>query len=285
MTRSDSTANPPLGIKIARVDYDDEESLVSALRDQQFLIITLGARVPSEVHSKIVQAALKARVAYIMPNVYGFDPYNVPAEIAHMYGSRYVGYMDEIEKGGASYIVMSCGFWYEWSLATGEQWFGFDFKDRKVTLFDDGQGRINVSTWQQCGRALAALLSLPVDGASPSLSDWKNKQFFLSSFKVSQRDMLDSVNRVMQTTDKDWEITRQPVSQRLEDGFEKLQNGQFFGFPKVLYGAYWISGANKEHDSKHELINGVLGLPKEDLDTQTKVAVDMVESGWNPFGA
>jgi len=95
-------------------------------------------------------------------------------------------------------------------LTLGEPWFGFDIKNKKVTFFDAGKTRVNVSTWRQCGRALAAL---PESGASPALSQWKNKPFYFASFMVSQRDMLDSIHRVTGPTDKDWEIAYEPTAQ------------------------------------------------------------------------
>lgn len=36
------------GVKVALVDYDDKKSVVAALRDQQFLVITLGVRAPPD---------------------------------------------------------------------------------------------------------------------------------------------------------------------------------------------------------------------------------------------
>jgi len=49
------------------------------------------------------------------------------------------------------------------------------------------------------------LKELPDDESDTSLtlSRWMNKPLYISSFLISQRDMLDSVNRVMGTTEKD----------------------------------------------------------------------------------
>lgn len=142
----------------------------------------------------------------------------------------------EVEKLGASYIALICGFWYEWSVALGEHSFGFDSKDKKVTFFDDdGNTRIDTSTLSQCGEALAALLSLPEGGVSPSLSDWKNKALYFRSFTVSQRDMLDSVHRVTGSSDEDWEIFYQPSKERYQDGLKEMQDGVHTCFVKVMY--------------------------------------------------
>ena len=87
-----------------------------------------------------------------------------------------------------------------------------------MTFYDDGKTQIDVSTWDQCGRAIAGLLSLPESGTSPCVADWKNKPLYINSFKVSQRDMLDSLHRVLGNTDKDWTIDYEPTDQRYKRG-------------------------------------------------------------------
>lgn len=282
------TDNLPNGIGTASVDYDDPESgsLISALQGQDFLIITLSVMAPPDLHSKIVQAAVKAGVPYIMPNIYGHDITNKALAAEESYVARAVQQREEIEKLGASYIVLVCGFWYEWSLALGEPWFGFDIKNRTVTFFDEGTTKVNISTWQQCGRAVAALLSLPVSGGpeEPKVEDWKDKMLCISSFRISQRDMLDSLNRVLGTTDGEWTITKQPTAERRREGLEEFQRGQMTGFAKAMYARIFYPSGDGDYESSRDLANGVLGLPREELDEATKRAVEMVESGWNPFG-
>jgi NmrA-like family len=284
VTRSDSTSILPEGVKVARVDYsDDGSSLVAALKGQQFLVITLSVMAPPDTHSKIVQAAAKAGVPYIMPNSFGWDKANskLCEDIPH--GEKQVANSVEIQNAGAAGIVMSCGFWYEWSLALGEITFGFNIKDRKVTFFDDGKTITNISTWAQCGRALAAFLSLPESGASPSVSEWKNKSFYISSYHVSQRDILNSLHRVLGTTDKDWEIIYEPAEKRYKEGIEAMKMGSREGFAKAMYSRVFYPNGDGDFESSKGISNELLGLPKEDMDASTKTAVEMVESGWNPF--
>lgn len=201
-----------------------------------------------------------------------------------MYGRMIVDRIKEAQNGVSSSIVLCCGFWYQWSLALGEQWFGFTIKERKVTFFDDGNRVITVSTWDQCGRALASLLSLPESGASPSLSQFKNKEVLIHSFRVSQRHMLDSLHRVLGTTDADWEITYEPVEKRIADGSAEMTKGIFTGFVKVLYGdGFLYTNEKADFAQTMEPANELLNLPKEDLDEATREAVAMVEGGWNPF--
>jgi tryptophan synthase beta chain len=68
ITRLNSKSKLPEGVKIAQVDYDDEASIIAALKGQQFLIITMSVTAPRDTHSRLVKAAAKADVPYVMPN-------------------------------------------------------------------------------------------------------------------------------------------------------------------------------------------------------------------------
>jgi len=249
----------------------------------------MAVTAPPDTQSKLIKAAAKAGVPYVMPNIYGFDIYNESLSKDNLHGAGALKSCLEIEDlGVSSWIGMICGFWYEWSLAIGEACFGFDFKNKKVTFFDDGKTKINTSTWIQCGKALAGLLSLkelPEDenDKSPTVSQWKNKPLYIASFKTSQRDMLDSVHRVTGSTDKDWKIEYQPSAERYKNGLEKMKNGNRLGFAEAMYSRTFYPNGDGDFESSKGLVNDLIGLPKDDLDEATKRALDMVESGWNPF--
>lgn len=76
LTRSGSTNKLPEGVNSVTVDYDHETSLVEAMKGHQILIITLAVTVPPGTQSKLIKAASKAGVGYIMPNAWGSDPLN-----------------------------------------------------------------------------------------------------------------------------------------------------------------------------------------------------------------
>jgi hypothetical protein len=283
LTRIGSESKLPTGAKRVEVDYDDESSLVAALTGQQFLVIAVGVAARDTLHGKITSAAGKAGVPYVMPNAYGCPQPTSKPKPDDVYTQITIGRVQDVRDNGVSTpVVLSCGIWYEWSLALGEEWFGFSIKDRKVTFIDDGKRVVTASTWDQCGRALAALLSLPEAGASPSLVDFRDdkKGVEICSFRVSQRDMLDSLHRVLGTTDADWEITYEACAKRLQDGAAALQQGDRKGFAKMLYGR--LFDKSNETSGYVAVANEILGLPKEDLDEATKRAVEMVESGWKP---
>ncbi|KAF2668781.1 NAD(P)-binding protein [Microthyrium microscopicum] len=278
ITRAGSKSSLPDGIQTIEVNYDDEESIVAACKGQQFLAITLGVTAPPDLHGKIVKAAVSAGVKYIMPNVYGYDPENINLTSGNSYSAMSAGRLKEVTSAGGTYIALTCGFWYEWSLGLGM--YGIDIANKTVVLMDDGKTKICTSTFPQCGRAFAALLSLPESGASPCLADWKNKPVYMNSFLVSQRDMLDSVNRANGTKDEDWTITHEGSEQRHKDAMEKMKTGDRRAFATAMYSRMFFQNGDGDYTSRG-LANEVLGLPKENLDEATKVVVKMVDKGYS----
>jgi hypothetical protein len=289
ITRKDSASstNMPAGLTVKKVDYDDPQSLVDALTGQDVLIITMAVTAPPGTQDKLIDAAAAARVPWILPNEYSSDPTNEALQQDILLGDGRVRARQHIERlGVSSWIGFACSFWYEYSLAAAPETFGFDFAGKKVTFYGDGTTRINTSTWEQCGRAAAALLSLkvlPQDAAdkSPTLSMFRNEHMYVSSFLVSQRDMFESVLRVTGDSEEQWTVGYEDVKERYRAGVEQMRAGDRVGFMKLLYARVFYPG-DGDYESKRGLHNEILGLPKEDLDEATKRALDLVAKG-GPF--
>lgn len=215
ITRADSTSTAPVGALVRKVDYNDQASLVEALRGQDALVITMAARAPPEQQMKLIEAAATAKVPWVLPNEYGYDNSHPGLLNDIPLGKAHAAHRAHIEELGVSaWVGITCGFWYEYSLPFGPCTYGFDLPNRTVTFFDDGNTRINTSTLPQCGRAVARLLGLkilPDDGGdrTPCLSHYRNRFVYVSSFKISQREMLDSILRVTGTEMRDWKISHE----------------------------------------------------------------------------
>jgi len=55
------------------------------------------------------------------------------------------------------------------------------------------------------------------------------------------------------------------------------------GFVQVLYSRVFYPDGSGNHEAKHGLHNDVLGLPKEDFDEATKLAIKMDHDDWHGF--
>lgn len=235
---------------------------------------------PPDTHSKLVQAAAKAGIPYVMPNGYGIDIENIKFGEESLLGPRQKASRDEIESLGMQWITVCCGFWYDYSLAGGESRFGFDFDKRSLTLYDDGNTKNSTSTLAQVGRAVAKVLSLkelPEDENDTrlTLSAFFNKGVYFRSVVACQNEMFESVKRVTGTTDTDWTVTHEASKKRYEDGLAQVKAGNMAGFSKLLYarGFYPDDASDLSDKTQNEL----LGLPEESLDEATKAGIDLVK--------
>ncbi|OBS24193.1 hypothetical protein FPOA_04740 [Fusarium poae] len=280
LTRENSINILPNGVIAAYIDYNDESSIVAALKDQQFLIITMAPTAPRDTHRKLVQAAAKAGVPYIMPNGFMGDIEQVKLGEDILLGPAAKANRDEIEKLGMQWVTICCGFWYDYSLAGGEQRFGFDLDNRSVTFYDDGTVKNSTSTLSQVGRAVAKILSLeelPVneDDDNLTISSFLNKPVNIKSFAISQKDIFKSVKRVTGTSDADWTITYESTKKRYEEGMSLVKSGNMVGFSKLLYARAFFPKDPSDLSAKSQ--NDLLGLPEESLDDATKAGIDLVK--------
>ncbi|KAJ5721921.1 uncharacterized protein N7483_009855 [Penicillium malachiteum] len=279
ISREDSGNKLPEGILVATVDYNDEATIVAALKGQQFVIITMAPTAPKGTHSKIVQAAAKAGVPYVMPNWYAADIGNVKLGQDILLGPQDQANRNEIESLGMQWVNICCGFWYDYSLAGGESRFGLDFSTRSLTIYDDGNAQISTSTLSQVGRAVAKLLSLnelPEDenDKNLTLSTFLNKGVYIQSFLVSQNEMFESVKRVTGTTNSNWTITHEATNKRYENGLAQVKVGNMMHFSKLLYARVFYPDGSGDFSNKSQ--NELLALPNEDLDQSTKAGIDLI---------
>jgi NAD(P)-dependent dehydrogenase (short-subunit alcohol dehydrogenase family) len=278
ITRPNSTSVLPEGVKVAHVDYDNPASIVEALKGQDALIITMGVTAPKDSQSKLIQAAADANVPWVLPNAWSPDSTHegLRKDVGIFEGQEAIKNL--IAKiGKSSYMNVTTGFWYEWSVSIAEA-YGIDFANKKVTFFDDGETKITTTTWPQVGRGVAALMSLPEE----ELEKLKNKTVFISSFTVSQKDMLDSVLRVTGDKIDDWTVTKEPATERFKAGVEAMMKGDRMGFLRMMYTRVFYPDGNGDYETGRGTSNALLGLPKEDLDEATKAAIKRAEE--NPFG-
>ncbi|KAJ5727694.1 isoflavone reductase family protein (CipA) [Penicillium malachiteum] len=279
LSRKDSGNKLPEGVLVATVNYNDEATIVAALKGQQFLIITMAPTAPKGTHSKLVQAAAKAGVPYVMPNWYAADIDNTKLSGGTFLGPQDQANRNEIESLGMQWITMCCGFWYDYSLAGGESRFGFDFSTRSLTLYDDGNTKISTSTLSQVAGAVAKLLSLnelPKDehDLNLTLSTFFNKGVFIRSFFISQNEMFESVKRVTGTTDENWTITHEDTTRRYETALAQVKVGNMSQFSKMLYARVFYPDGSGDLSDKSQ--NELLALPNEDLDQSTTAGIDLV---------
>ncbi|KAJ5761049.1 hypothetical protein N7520_008205 [Penicillium odoratum] len=241
------------------------------------LVITLSGHAPEGTELQLIKAAGEAGVKWVLPNDWSPSTTNEAMnQDIPIFQPKAELRKAIVKLGQCSFISLSTGFWYEWSLAIPSA-FGIDLINHTATFFDDGETKITTSTWPQVGRAVAALLSLPIkpEGSDQEacLENIKNQVVYIKSFTVSQKDMLESAIRVTGTQESDWSISKEPATERWANGMKEMKEGSRIGFAKMLYTrvCYQDGAGNIEHKGT---LNALLGLPTEDIDEATKAAIE-----------
>lgn len=285
ITREGSLSNIPFDIPTIKADYDDRASLVNALKGQDCLIVTMSVMAPPDSTKALYEAAAEAGVPWVVPNEYGGDASNAEANKDMILGPRKAQERKIITDAGvSSWVGIACGFWYEFSLGGGTSRYGFDFPNKTIKWFSEGDVNLCTSTFPQVARALATVLSLKVlpdneSDKSLTLDSFRNDFVRIASFCVSQKDMWESVLRVTGDKAEDWTQSTVDIHEWYADGMARFQKGDMTGFGQLLYARVFYPDA--PGDMSDRLDNQKLGLPTEDLDDFTRKAVEIGTTGYH----
>ncbi|KAJ4320314.1 hypothetical protein N0V84_005915 [Fusarium piperis] len=267
ISRNDSSATFPENVTVLKGDYSNEDFLVSALKGQDVLILQLSPRAMS-VQESFIRAAAKAGVPYILPTEFGTDIEALELTREQPIISEKKGMRDLVEQlGVGSWIAVVNNLWFDWSLKMN--CWGINIKERKAEIWNGGNVKANTSTIKRVGAAVAELLSCPEE----ELSAYKNKPFYISSFWISQREMLESVQRVTGTTDADWEIKERDIDEFVSECDERLKKGDMMAALHKLSSLLLREGHGGNYNHKMADMER-FGLQQEDLDEVVKGVVD-----------
>jgi hypothetical protein len=85
--------------------------------------------------------------------------------------------------------------------------------------------------------------------------------------------MFESALRATGTKENEWTITKEPSQERYSNGLKEIQEGKRIGFAKMMYTRLFFPDGCGDFEHNKRTLNGLLGLPKEDIDEATKVAI------------
>jgi len=142
---------------------------------------------------------------------------------------------------------------------------GFDLKSHKATIYNEGNGVWSTTTTATIGQAVKNAMRIP---------ETANKYIFIDSFTVSQNEVLVSFEKA---TKKKWEATHVDAEEQKKIGMEKVARGDFSGAQLLIRYFNCIEGHGGNFATYEKTSNGLLSLPKEDLDSVVAKIVQEVE--------
>ncbi|KAI8679137.1 NAD(P)-binding domain-containingprotein [Fusarium keratoplasticum] len=262
----------PVGVIVKKGNLEDEAFLADVLKGQDALVLM--PPLPQLVHLQepAIRAAAKVGVPYVFPSEFGPDPFagQLVEENGLLIAKKSI--RDLIEKlGVSSWVSVAVGPWLDDGLAAG-LW-GIDAKARKATIWRGADAKVNTATIAHTGQAVAAALSLP----EADLAKYKNKAVYTPSFYLTQREMLDAVQRATGTTDADWDLESRNVNEVAKEYEEKISQGDGFAPFVKFFVTHFLEGHGGDFNHK---VNAAelkkleqLGLQKENLDQAIKAAL------------
>jgi hypothetical protein len=173
------------------------------------LILQLG--IPAVQHSgPLIRAAAAAGVPYVLPVEFGSDPdARLVDELPEIAAKREWRQLVQ-DLGVSAWIGVVTNPWYDFCLPMSE-FIAIDPDKKTATLWDGGDTKMTFSTLPRVGRATAELVSLPDD----ELRLYRNKFFFISALRVTQREILHSVVRATASSLEDWTVEIRPSDEAI----------------------------------------------------------------------
>ncbi|KAL9097028.1 MAG: hypothetical protein Q9165_000992 [Trypethelium subeluteriae] len=124
--------------------------------------------------------------------------------------------------------------------------FDIDCAKKEALLFNKRETTIGLSIMTQVGRAVAALLSLPVEKekeGKPCLEELKNQAVYVNLCTVSQKDTVASAYRVPGKKEEKWKISREGVRERYTRGSEDIKGQKRSRQRKMMEGRVFFDMA------------------------------------------
>jgi hypothetical protein len=140
---------------------------------------------------------------------------------------------------------------------------GFNLKEQKATIFNDGNDVWSTTPLPSIGLAVKNAVLLPEKMA--------NRYFFINSFTVSQNQILAALEKA---TARQWEVKHVDAEEEKKVGMEKLSRGDISGGQWLIRYIICVDGHGGNYGQYKESANELLFLPKETLD---EVIADIVK--------
>jgi hypothetical protein len=142
---------------------------------------------------------------------------------------------------------------------------GLDYKNRTITLTNDGKGPFSTTTLANTALALNRILLSPAGSA--------NQIVFLSDFATTQEELVQTIERL---TGEKWTRKSINTAEAIPALKEAFNNGETFaGYGLINIG--FTEGSFSGHfEPAKKLRNAELGLPKKELEEVVREALGEV---------
>ncbi|KAK4119251.1 NAD(P)-binding protein [Parathielavia appendiculata] len=263
LTRASSKSIPSLPPNITTtnqvrtITIDDTyptDALLAAFRGQDAIISCLTTLSVAD-QFRMIDAAIAAGVKRYVPSEYGLNNMRADAQglnsVFRNKGAVQQYLRDRVDQ--IEWMSVSCGMWIKWSVRN--DFLGLRVRERKVELWDDGEGRFSVMTEENTALAVVrGLVAFP--------AETRNRNVLVEEFVTTQRELVGEIERQM-----GWRFDVARVDSRAR--IAELQAAVEKGDATATYGlieAGFVTGRYGGDLSKEgEIMTEKLGLKRHSL--------------------
>ncbi|KAI0434819.1 NmrA-like family protein [Xylaria sp. FL1042] len=218
LQRASSKSRLPDHLKIVTIaDSYPAEELVAAFHGQD-VIINCMTTLSVKDQYRMVDAAITAGVKRYIPSEYGLNNMNPKAQGLNSVfadkGKIQAYLRAKADEGQIEWMSISCGMWLKWGMA--HEFLGMHVKEQRFVFWDDGTGHFSCTTEENTVAGLLQALKVP--------EETKNTNIFLSDFAITQKQLLDAIERIQgvkyktETVDSEELIAEKKEAEKRGDG-------------------------------------------------------------------
>jgi hypothetical protein len=270
--RPEATSTFPANVAVKNGDLEDEAFLADVFKGQDAVVLMPPLSHIISIQKPAVRAAAKVGVRWILPSEFGPDPFasKLIEENVLLINKKEIRDLIE-ELGVSSWVSIAVGPWLDGGLPVG-LW-GIDPKARKATIWRGANAKTSTATVAHTGEVTAAVLSL----VEADLAKYKNKAVYAPSFRLSQQEILEAVQRATGTTDADWDVTTREYKDVASEYEENIKKGDGMAPFIKFFVTHFVEGLGGDFDHKVDAAEleklEKLGVRKDNLEEVIKVAL------------
>jgi uncharacterized protein YbjT (DUF2867 family) len=260
LSRNNSNGTFPSNVKIIKIDYSDTAALTRALANQDVVVSTIGGEgLASNFGEVLVQAAIDAKVKWIIPSEFGTDVEDPAANIPLLAPKLAVANLLKKNQSRIAYTFITTGAFLDFGFDHG--FLGFDIKNRAAVLYDEGKNLVSGTTLPTVAKAVVGTLR------NPQLT--QNKRIYVADASFTQQQALALFEKYTNTK---WTVKNVVAANERKQAEENLAKGNI-GAAFVGYILSFAYGGNPGANFEGKSINKAIGVPTVPLEQIVKEAV------------
>lgn len=234
LSQSGNTKALPSQVKVKKVDYSSQESLVEALQGHEAYVSVIPDHGSQPA---LIDAAIAAGVKLFIPSEFGANIAGnaKTAALPVFAGKKKTQDYLAQKKEQIDYTIVVNGPFLDWCLKVG---FVMNVKGGPTTVFDDGNSKFSATTLADIGQAIVGILKNP--------EQTKNRPVYVQTALVSQNQILDIARKLK--PDLNIEEQHESAIDLEKKSYELLQKGGESIGP-AMGGFVQVSVVNNEYGS------------------------------------